>query len=88
MGTKQGKTVPMLLRSLSIRTPALDGVAALALRAELTAMKICVAICAARSYGGKYFRDMARTTRNIYVHAAQRVARPGLMTEFRNSAER
>lgn len=61
---------------------------ALALRAELPLVKIRMTVRAPRSRFCKNFRDVARITRHVRVHAAQRVARIGVVIEFRLRSQR
>lgn|SRR5579871_109973 len=56
--------------------------AVLARGPELPLVKISVAVGALGSGVGKYFRHVARITSDVRVHAAQRVARVGVVIEL------
>ena len=70
MGAEERETIPVILDGAGIYTPSEDGMAAFALSAELALVEIGVAIRTARAGLGKDFRDMARITRHVLVHAA------------------
>lgn len=88
MCSEQGKAVPMRLRGARVHPPALHGVALLALRPKLPAMKIGMAIGALGSRSGKYFRNVAGATRNTYVHPPQRVMGTSSVIELRRRPQR
>jgi len=79
------KPVRMLPHLIGLNVPALYRVAALAIRAELAAVNIGVAIRAARAYIREYEVGVAERALNLLVHAAQRVAR-AIVIEFRNAS--
>lgn len=82
MCPEQGEPIPVVLERLRVLPPTLHRVAILAIRAELAFMKVCMTTDALHPRFGKNFRDMARITRNIHVHAAQRIAGIRVMVEL------
>ncbi len=82
MGPDQREAVPVILDRTGVDSPSLDGVAALALRAELALMKVRVAIGAARSSFGKDFGYVAGIAGDVLVHAAQLEAGFGIVIEL------
>jgi hypothetical protein len=78
----------VILNGPRIHTPSLNGVAALALRPELTLVKIRMAVRATGSGFGKDFRDMARITGHVLMHAAKLEASFGIVIEFDPRAKR
>jgi hypothetical protein len=69
--TDEREAIPMVLNRACVHAPPLNGVAVLALGAELPLVEIRVAIGAAGAGFGKNFRYMARITRYILVHATE-----------------
>lgn len=70
VSAQQREAIPVILRCASVGPPALNGMAVLALRAELAPVEIRVTVRAARARLGKNFRDMARITGHGRMHAA------------------
>lgn len=84
---EQRKAVEVLLNRLRGNLPAEHRVALRAVRAELTAVNIGVAIGAVFSDVREDGLGVTARTGNFFVHAAQRVPR-GVMTKFRNRPNR
>jgi hypothetical protein len=80
---EQRKSVEVLLNRLDGNLPAKDRVALRAIRAELCAVNVSMAIGALFSNVGEHWFAVASGAGNFFVHAAKRVPR-GIVIEFRN----
>jgi len=80
---EQRKSVEVLLNRLDRNLPAKNRVALSAIRAELCAVNVGVAIGALFSNVGENGFGVASGAGNFFVHAAKRVPR-GIVIEFRN----
>lgn len=67
--------------------PSANCVATIALRSESPSVEICVTTGALCRGFGKYFRYVARITRNIFVHAPKREASLLVVIELRLRAK-
>jgi len=83
--TKQRKAIEMLLNRLDRYLPAEDRVALGAVRAELSAVNVGVAIGAVLTNIGENWFGMASGAGYLFMHAAKRVPR-GVVVEFGNGA--
>lgn len=87
MGTDQRKTVLVLVDGMNGHLPAVDPVAAVALRSILPSVQVGVAILAVATHVGKNRIDVTLLARHSGMHAAQGV--PGFaVIEFRLAANR
>lgn len=82
---KQRKSVEMLLHGLDRHAPSENRVALRAVRAELSAVNVGVAIGAILAHVRENRLGMASRAGYFFVHAAKRVPR-GVVIEFRNGA--
>lgn len=87
MGAQQRKAVLVLLHGLQRDFPAFYRVALLALRAELSAVNIGMAVRALRAHVGENQARVTQAALHGFMHAAQRIARL-VMVEFRKIANR
>lgn len=71
VGADEREAIPMVLDGARVFAPSRYRMATFTLRAELAFVQICMAVRAARANIGKDFRDMARITRHVLVHAAK-----------------
>ena len=71
----QRESVLVILNGRDLGLPALDGVAALAVRPELTTVNICVAFGALGTNLLEHHAGMALRASNLRVHSAQRITR-------------
>ena len=85
---QQREPVPVILCRSRVDPPSVHRVAVLALRAELPLVEIRMTIGALLPGLCKNFRHMARITRHIRVHAAQRIVCVGVVIKFRPRTER
>ena len=84
---KQRESIEMLRNRLNRNLPAGHGVALRAVRAELAAMNVRVAVGAVLADIGENRLDVAAGARHLLVHAAQRV--PGrIVVKFGDRADR
>lgn len=84
---EQRKPVLVLLQLLGAKIPPLHGVTLLAIRAELAAVNIRMAICATSAHIFEYGTCMALRASDLLVHATQGVAR-SVVIELRNATDR
>lgn len=82
MGAEQWETIQVAANRIHIHTPAVNRVAILAAGAELPAMDIWVAISALLTNVSKNFSHMAGITRDILMHAAQRISGFTIVVKF------
>jgi hypothetical protein len=82
---EQRKPVEVLLDRLDRHLPAKHSVALGAVRAELCAVNVSVAIRAVLSNVGENWLGVATGAGYFFMHAAKRIAR-GVVIEFRNGA--
>ena len=87
VGTGQRETIVVLLHIFNRDRPSADGVALLAIGAQLTLVNIGVAVLAALTNVGEDHFDVTLGAGDGRVHAAQRIARL-VMVELRNCADR
>ena len=83
---QQRKAIEVLLDGLHRDLPAKNGVALCAVRSELRAVNVRVAIRAVLPDVGEHRLGMASGAGNFFVHAAKRVAR-GVMAKFGNGPD-
>ena len=86
MGAQQRKTVLVLLHGLQRDLPAFYRVALLALRAELPAVDVGMAVRALRAHVGEHQARMTQAALHGFVHAAQWITRL-VVVEFREIAD-
>jgi hypothetical protein len=87
VGTGQRETIVMLLHIFNRDAPSADGVALLAIRAQLTLVNIGVAVLAALTDVGENHLYVTLDASDAGVHAAQRIARL-VVVELRNCPDR
>jgi len=87
VGTGQRETIVVLLNIFNSDSPSADGVALLAIRAQLSLVNIGVAVLAALTDAGENHFDMALSAGHGTVHAAQRIASL-IVVELGNRANR
>ena len=87
VGTGQRETIVVLLHIFNGDRPSADGVALLAIRAQLALVNIGVAVLAALPNVGENHLHVTLGAGDSRVHAAQRIARL-VMVELRNCADR
>jgi len=87
VGAEQREPVEVLLYRLNRYLPSEYCMALGAVRAELSAMDVRVAIGAVLAHVGENRLGVASGAGHFFVHAAKRVAR-AVMVEFRNGANR
>ncbi len=86
--SQQGKPILVSGDRLRCSLPSTDSVTALALRAIRASVEIRVTTRAFQWSLGKNFRDVARITRNIFVHASKRKLCLLIVIEFRLRPQR
>jgi len=69
----QGETVLVILNLADVRLPALDCMAALAIRSELSTVNVCVALRALGTYLLEDHAGMALRAANLRMHPSQRI---------------
>jgi len=87
VGTGQRETIVVLLHIFNRDRPSADGVALLAIRAQLTLVNIGVAVLAALPDVGENHLHVTLDASDTGVHTAQRIARL-VVVELRNCADR
>jgi hypothetical protein len=87
VGTGQRETIVMLLHIFNRDAPSADGVALLAIRAQLTLVNIGVAVLAALTDVGENHLYVTLDASDASVHAAQRISRL-IVVELRNCPDR
>ena len=87
VGTGQRETIVVLLHIFNSDVPSADGVALLAIRAQLTPVNIGVAILAALTDAGENHLHVTLDASDAGVHTAQRIARL-VVVELRNCSDR
>jgi hypothetical protein len=87
VGTGQRETIVMLLHILDSDGPSADGVALLAIGAQLTLVNIGVTVLAALTDAGEHHLHVTLDAGNACVHATQRIARL-VMVELGNCSDR
>jgi len=87
VGTGQRETIVVLLNIFNSDSPSADGVALLAIRAQLSLVNIGVAVLAALTDAGEDHFDMALSAGHGSVHTAQRIASL-IVIELGNRADR
>lgn len=87
MSANEWETVGMLASLLDTRAPPLDRMAILAASSELSAVYVGVAGCTRMANVLKYSGNMAAGTGYSGVHAAQGIARLGIVIELRLGAQ-
>jgi hypothetical protein len=83
----KGKTILMILDFANRHLPAFDGMTPLAVGSELTPVDVRVTIGAMRARIFENQRGVALGAADVFMHAAQRVARV-VVAEFRKRADR
>ena len=87
VGAGQRETIVVLLHIFNRDGPSADGVALLAIRAQLTLVNIGMAVLAALTDVGENHLHVTLDASDAGVHAAQRIARL-VVVELRNGADR
>jgi hypothetical protein len=87
VGTGQRETIVVLLHIFNSDGPSADGVALLAIRAQLTLVNIGVAVLAALTDVRENHLHVTLDASDAAVHTAQRIARL-VVIELRNCADR
>jgi hypothetical protein len=88
VSTEQREAILVILYCSRCHAPASDAVTVLALRTELTSVEIRVAISALLPGFGKNFRDVARITEDVLMHATKREPRFAVVIELYLSSQR
>jgi len=84
--TDQRKAILMVPYRLDRDGPTLNRVTRFAIRAELPAVNVRMAVCALLAHVRKHQLDMASGARNSFMHAAERIARL-VVFKFRDAAD-
>jgi hypothetical protein len=87
VGTGQRETIVVLLHIFNSDGPSADGVALLAIRAQLTLVNIGMAVLAALTDAGENHLHVTLDASDAGVHTAQRIARL-VVVELRNGSDR
>jgi len=85
MNAEQRKPVHVLLQLFRMNFPALWAMTLLAIRTELTAVNVGVAVFAVRARFRKNQAGVALRAADLFVHSEQRILR-AIMIEFRRPA--
>lgn len=88
MGPQKRETVPVILKGPGIHAPAEHRVAAFALRSELAAVEIGMAIRATGPGLGKDFRYVTGTTSDVFMHPTKLKSGFAVVIELDSRAKR
>jgi hypothetical protein len=85
--TDQRKTILMVAYRLHSNSPTLNRVARFAIRTELSAVKVRMAVCTFLTHAREHQFDVALRARHFFMHPAEGVARL-VVLKFRDAADR